>query len=53
MAQKYTPLQGESLFRLKGQHTFGTQVGSAYDPDFMNYLTLAQRGTEKARLKSK
>ena len=50
MAQKYTTLQDESLSRLKGQHTFGTQVGSAYDPDFMNYLTLAQRGTEKARL---
>ena len=53
MAQKYTTLQGESIDRLKkgeGQHIFGTQVGSAYDPDFMNYLTLAQRGTEKARL---
>jgi len=50
MAQKYTTLQDESLSRLKGQHTFGTQVGSAYDPDFMNYLNLAQRGTEKARL---
>ena len=50
MAQKYTTLQDESLSRLKGQHTFGTQIGSAYDPDFMNYLNLAQRGTEKARL---
>ena len=53
MAQKYTTLQGESIDRLKkgeGQHIFGTQVGSAYDPDFMNYLELAQRGTEKARL---
>ena len=53
MAQKYTTLQDESLSRLKkgeGQHIFGTQVGSAYDPDFTNYLTLAQRGTEKARL---
>jgi len=53
MAQKYTTLQDESLDRLKkgeGQHIFGTQVGSAYDPDFTNYLTLAQRGTEKARL---
>ena len=50
MAQKYTTLQSESLDRLKGQHTFGTQVGSPYDPDFTNYLELAQRGTEKARL---
>jgi len=50
MAQKYTTLQSESLDRLKGQHTFGTQVGSPYDPDFTNYLMLAQRGTEKARL---
>ena len=50
MAQKYMTLQDESLSRLKGQHTFGTQIGSAYDPDFMNYSTLALRGTEKARL---
>jgi hypothetical protein len=52
MAQKYTTLQDESLFRLKkgeGQHIFGTQVGSAYDPDFTNYLELTQRGAEKAR----
>ena len=52
MAQKYTTLQDESLSRLKkgeGQHIFGTQVGSAYDPDFTNYLTLTQRGAKKAR----